>query len=200
MSIARESIELAKSSLVNWRERYDKHTYSSKVVFNMFYRAYPYEWFWENRRQFFGNDMRGLQQPLATPDEAIDKIAGTLRKVQLENVHPFMPQWMEKKKDVGVLSHGILDPLISAGERGDNKAIEELEYTFCYNNVVYRCLNVFFAGGSIGLGPVDSFTEATGAVVSDTYLTTNLRDLWTVFQKILGQPINAEYSPLSHLY
>ena len=200
MNIAADGINLAKESLVEWRKRYDGRVYPEKVVFNLFYRAYPYEWFWENRRMFFGSDMRGLAQPIASPQSAHENILGTVRKIQLENVHPFMPQWMAQKKNIGILAHELLDPLVADAAQGSNRAIEEIEYTFCYNNVVFRCMNMFFAAGGAGLDPVEACGEATGVIVSGEYLTSNLRDLMTVFQKVMGNAINSEYRPLPNLF
>jgi hypothetical protein len=200
MSMIADGIGSAQNSMQEWRARYDREVYPGKLVFNQFYRAYPYAWCWENRRLFFGDRMSGLSQPRSTPETAVRDTVGMLRDVQLNEIRPFMGQWMAEKRDVGIISHQMLDPLVRDAASGNNQAVEELEYTFCCNAAVFACLNIFFAAGSAGLTPVDAFGDATGAIVSDQYLTSNLRDLMTATQQVVLTQVNSIYRPLGNLF
>jgi hypothetical protein len=191
-----QGVDLAKDSLLEWRHRYPPQEYPYKVMFNLFYRAYPYEWFWDNRDRFFSGQDLGNQKKDGGPQAVFDRVAHLYRQIQMEQVFPNMEHWINSRRDVGVISHDALTPVLSGAQQGRNQDLEQLEFTFCYDNAIFKCLNVYFAAGWLGLNQLNAFFEATGASVSQVHLFSSLNGLMASIQNVISFSVNDHYAPL----
>jgi hypothetical protein len=107
---------------------------------------------------------------------------------------------MNQQQDVGGLNYKNNLPLISKSQGGDNKAIEEIEFTYLYYLMCNKAVLMWAAFGRKGFNQVDAIAQVTGAVVEYDKTIAYGHIISLLGQLGVSQSINNLYSPLSNLH
>lgn len=107
---------------------------------------------------------------------------------------------MNQQQDVGGLNYKNNIQLIAKSRNADNKATEELEFTYLYYFLCNKAVLFWSAFGEKGFSMVEAIAQVTGVIIEYNESIT-----YAVILNILGQmgiaaEMNKFYSPLPSLY
>jgi len=180
-----------------WRGRYSKAEYPSKLVMNIFYRQYAMGDIWNTTIEPSFGKLKGTEKDVLSAFQKLQmEYSQNSQKFTIGNT---LIDLMNKKQDIGGLNYANNIPLINQAQKGDNAALEELEFTYLYKFLSNEAVLMWAAFGRCGYNKIDAIAQVTGAVIADQPL-----DYSTILQ-ILGQigisrTMDNLYEPLPNLF
>lgn len=186
------------NNLVNWRNRYSKNEYPFKVVLNIFYRQYTMNSIWTSQINSSFDKFKNTE-PEVLP--AVRKLSveysNALQHFTIGNT---LVDLMNKQQDVGGLNYKNNIPLISRAQHSDNKAMEEIEFTYLYYYLSNIATLIWAAFGRKGFSKIEAIAQVTGVVI-EYGKPIEYSDILDVLGKLcISQMMNKIYSPLPNYY
>lgn len=181
-----ENVEFNMNNLKKWRDRYSPKEYPYKVVINMFYDLIPLKMIWPEILNCFNQGKK-----VNSIDEGINHISQLFRNAQL-TISNSMDQHMKDGIQVGDCNSLKLQPIIEKAKLGDNKFVEEIEYSY----IARTSLKAFFLiWASLGLNG-NSMEEAYQKISEATFPIADFEDFMIVF-KAFSNSVNIMIGGLS---
>jgi len=186
------------NNLRNWRSRYTKNEYPSKVVLNIFYRQYTMNSIWESQIENSFNRFKNTETDVLVAFQKLEmEYSNASGHFTIGNT---LLDLMNQQQDVGGLNYKNNIPIISRGQSGDNKAIEELEFTYLYYLLCNKATLMWAAFGRKGFAKVDAIAQVTGVVIEYDQ-PINYADILSVLGQLgVSESMNKIYSPLNNLH
>ena len=186
------------NNLRNWRSRYSKNEYPSKVVLNIFYRQYTMNSIWESQIENSFNIFKNTETDVLVAFQKLEKeYSNASGHFTIGNT---LIDLMNQQQDVGGLNYKNNIPIISRGQSGDNKAIEELEFTYLYYMLGNKATLMWAAFGRKGFSKVDAIAQVTGVVIEYNQPINYAGILAILGQLGVSESVNKMYSPLNNLH
>lgn len=181
-----------------WRNRYSKHEYPFKVVLNIFYRQYTMNSIWESHINGSFIRFKNTESDLI---QAFQKLESEYSDASHQfTIGNTLIDLMNQQQDVGGLNYKNNIPLISEAQSGDNKVIEELEFTYLYYLLCNKATLMWAAFGRKGFSQIDAIAQVTGAI-SEYNNTITYADILSILGQLgVSQSMNSMYSPLSNFH
>jgi hypothetical protein len=129
-----ENVEFNINNLKKWRDRYSNSDYPYKIVVNMFYDLIPLKMIWSDILSCFHQGAK-----VNSIDEGIVEISQVFRNAQL-TISDKMNEYMKNGIQVGDCNSVKLLPIVNKAKSGDNKFVEEIEYSY----IARTSLKAFF--------------------------------------------------------
>ena len=181
-----ENVEFNMNNLKKWRERYSSSEYPFKVVINMFYDLIPLEIIWSDILNCFDQGTK-----VNSIDDGIIQISQIFRNAQL-TISDSMNEFMKNGIQIGDCNLAKLLPIIDKAKSGDNRFVEEIEYSY----IVRTSLKAFFlTWASLGLNGY-TMEEAYQKITETTIPITDYKDFMIVF-KAFSNSVNIMIGGLS---
>jgi hypothetical protein len=186
------------TNLRNWRNRYSKSEYPSKVVLNIYYRQYTMNSIWNSQIDSSFSAFKARETDLIRAFQRLEtEYSNASQQFTVGNT---LIDLMNKREDVGGLNYANNIPLITKAQNKDKSAIEELEFTYLYYLLCNKATLMWAAFGRKGLSRIDAIAQLTGAVIE-----YNLPFTYSSILRLLGrlgvaQAMNSLYSPLPNLF
>jgi hypothetical protein len=188
------NFEHGMQEILSWRNRYSKTEYPEKVMINTFYRQYSVNFIWENLHSAFKRNIFGKsKQSFNDFTSAREYISQIYRQAQLQKVQPVLMELIGKRKDVGGLVFQNIFNLVNSARSNNNKAIEELEYSYIYYALANEYLFRWSACGMIGQNKQEAFIAVTGIGVNVDSMTTYENSLNLIGQLGAGRFLQNNY-------
>lgn len=186
------------NNLRNWRNRYSKSEYPSKVVLNIFYRQYTMNSIWTSQ----------IESSFSRFKNTETDVLQAFQKLELEysnasghfTIGNTLIDLMNKQQDVGGLNYKENIPIIARAQSGDNKAIEELEFTYLYYMLGNKATLMWAAFGRKGLSKIDAIAQVTGVVIEYSKPIEYADILSMLGQFGVSQSMNKMYSPIPNFH
>lgn len=181
-----------------WRERYSSTEYPSKIALNIFYRQYAMDFIWDmqiaNSFEKYKNsetDLLTAYRKIETKySESAEKFIGDNRLINL----------MKEGVEIGGLNYNSLSSLVSKAEKEDNKAIEELEFTYLYWLLANKANIMWASYGRLGYNEIESITKVTDAIIKINE-PLNYKNSLNIFGNlIVSKFMDKNYVPLNPLF
>jgi hypothetical protein len=186
------------NNLRNWRNRYTKNEYPSKVVLNIFYRQYTMKSIWESQIDNSFNRFKNTEIDVLVAFQKLETEYSNA-SIHFTNGNTLI-DLMNQQQDVGGLNYRNNIPLIRRGQSGDNQAIEEIEFTYLYYMLANKATLMWAAFGRKGFSRVDAIAQVTGVVIEYNQPITYAGILDTLGQLGVSQSMNQMYSPLNNFH
>lgn len=188
----------ATNNLKNWRNRYSKHEYPFKVVLNIFYRQYTMNSIWENQiENSFSRFKNTETDVLAAFQKLEEEYSNASGQFTIGNT---LIDLMNKQQDVGGLNYKTNIPIITRAQNGDNKAIEELEFTYVYYMLCNKATLMWAAFGRKGFSKIDAIAQVTGVVIEYSK-PIGYADILSVLGRLGIAPLmQTMYSPMPNFH
>ncbi|MDP8268541.1 MAG: hypothetical protein P9L97_07430 [Candidatus Tenebribacter davisii] len=172
MNLFSDIVEYNMNNLRTWRQRYSPNEYPYKVAKNMFYDLIPLKMIWPDILACFNQGERAN-----SIDEGRQYISQKFRRAQL-TISNSMDKYMEEGIKIGDSNSARLKPIIEKAKLGENKCVEEIEYSY----IARTSLKVFFlVWASLGLNGY-SMEEAYEKLSHLTFQTVDFEDFTLVFK------------------
>lgn len=184
--------------LKNWRMGFPKKDYPFKIVAGIFERQYAMNAIWESQIDNSFNQYKGSVPDIIKSFQQLEiEYSKSLQQFTIGNT---LIDLLNKKEDIGGLNYVNNIPLISKSQKGDNKATEELEFTYLYYLLCNKAALIWAAFGRKGFSRIEAITQVTGGAIAPDYPIN-----YASLLKVLGQigvafTMNKLYTPLSPLY
>jgi hypothetical protein len=186
------------NNLVNWRNRYSKNEYPFKVVLNIFYRQYTMNSIWTSQiNSSFDRFKNTEPEILPAVKKLVVEYSNASQHFTIGNT---LVDLMNKQQDVGGLNYKNNIPLISRAQQSDNKAMEEIEFTYLYYYLSNTATLIWAAFGRKGFSKIDAIAQVTGIVI-EYGKPIEYSDILDVLGKLgVSQMMNKIYCPLPNYY
>jgi len=191
----------ALQELQKWRVRYTNVVYPGKALINIFYRQHTVNFMWDYLYSAFEKNLFG--KPKISFNDYVtarNDINNVYRQTQLQKTQPILMSLLNQGKDVGDLSHSGMTNLVNRAESRDNKAVEELEFSYLYYALANEYLFRWSASGMIGKNKQEAFIAATGIGVNTDTMSNYGNSLNLLGQLGASQFLQRNYKPLSDLF
>lgn len=186
------------TNLNNWRELYSSHEYPFKIVLNIFYRQYTMKSIWDNHINSSFSRFKNSETDFMQASQKLEmEYSNASNHFIIGNT---LIDLMNKQHDVGGLNYKNNIPLVSKGQSGDNKAIEELEFTYLYYFLSNKATLLWAAFGRIGFSQIDAITQVTGTLIEYRKEIDYAGILSILGMLGASKTMNKMYSPLSNLH
>jgi hypothetical protein len=186
------------NNLRNWRARYTKTEYPFKVVLNIFFRQYSMNSIWLDQIDAsfakFKNTEANLIQAFQNLENAYSKVS------EQYTVGNTLIDLMNQMNDIGGLNYRNNIPLINKGQSGDNKSIEELEFTYIYYLLCNKSTLMWAAYGRKGYSKLDAIAQITGVIIEYEKAIEYATILEILGKLGVSATMNKIYSPLNNLF
>ncbi|KUO66633.1 MAG: hypothetical protein APF83_01440 [Lutibacter sp. BRH_c52] len=184
--------------LKEWRNRYSKSEYLSKIVLNTFYRQYAMDYIWDsqiiNSFESFSNTESQILKAYQKLEFEYSKSAENfILDNRLESL-------IKEGMEIGGLNYNTSLPLILQAEKGNNKVVEELEFTYLYWLLANKSILMWASFGRIGYNYLESVTKVTNAIIKMNEPFTYKNSLNIFGQLIVSNFMDTKYVPLKPLY
>ena len=187
------------NNLKTWRNRYLKSEYPFKIVQNIFYRQYTMNSIWESQIDNSFDNFSNTENDVLTAFQKLE-LEYSNASVNFTSGNRLI-DLMNLKEDVGGLNYKNNISLISNGRDGDNKAIEELEFTYIYYLLGNKSALMWAAYGRTGYLRLDAIAQVTGAVIEFPQPITYNNIIGGIFSQLgLANAMNKLYTPLNNLH
>lgn len=148
-----------RESLVQWRSRYDRSEYPSKVLLNLFYTVAPLDCIWAGilsayGRQLFPATSEGFWA-------AKQEVADEYHRAQKREVLPTLERRLTEGIVVGECESRRYFDTVRKAAAGSNADVEELEFTYIYYDVIVTLIIDWAALGRTGVSPDQAFEWVT---------------------------------------
>lgn len=185
------------TNLKNWRNRYSKNEYPFKVVLNIFYRQYTMNSIWDTQINNSFIQYRNTEIEILKAFQKLEtEYSNASGKFTIGNT---LIDLMNQQQDVGGLNYRNNISLISRGQSGDNKAIEELEFTYLYYLLANKATLMWAAFGRKGFSQTDAIAQVTGAIIEYEQAMKYPDILNLLGQLGISKTMKSLYSPLNNL-
>jgi|TARA_B110000967_G_scaffold207508_1_gene257066 hypothetical protein len=186
------------NNLYSWRNRYSKSEYPSKIVLNIFYRQHTMNSIWESQIDSSFNKFKNSETDKLTAFRKLElEYSNASKKFTVGNT---LIDLMNQQKDVGGLNYKNNIPLINSGRSGDNKAIEELEFTYLHYLLRNKATLMWAAFGRKGFSKIDAIAQVTGAVIEYNQ-PIDYAVILDIFSQLgVAQSMQKLYTPLKNLF
>jgi hypothetical protein len=152
---------LRREMLLEWRKRYIKEIYSSKVAWNLFYDLFALDTFWGDS-EVSGYLMHGV--PIFSNfADSYEFIKERYRTIQTQVVAPKLQGYLNQNPTVLGISWLNCLPLVDKANNGSNADVEEIEYSYIYYGTVNLSVQAWLALRFVGCKDDQSFETVTGA-------------------------------------
>jgi len=204
MDFVKKCVQSHVDKLLEFRGRYDKQDYPLKVIKNLFYDLYTDKKTWTMFMNIVGT------QQFTDHDKAWDYLMTVRRKIQLEEVHPNLENFLKQDDPITQsLNFSSYISKIESAKNGDNKEIENIEYAYIFYELVS---DFVFRWESIGL--MDKHADeacyiATEMLPGDANFES-FENVFKTFSKIAGLYLAGQnattgknfglYTPISPLW
>lgn len=189
--------EEAKSNLLLWRNRYDKTLYSEKVVQNIFYGNLTMEILCGNVSNYFNGQLDKMNF-----ENSYKLIQNSFEKIAIEKSQNLLPIILKERANVpiGNIKYETYIPQINKASKGDNKEVEDLEFSYIYYYLSNITVKMWCALGITRLNKIDAITNLSNAII-ETADITNYSEIENILGKLIVAPyLNSQYSPLKPLF
>ncbi|MCK4338420.1 MAG: hypothetical protein KAW87_00305 [Candidatus Cloacimonetes bacterium] len=167
-----KNVEFNMNNLKKWRDRYSPNEYPYKVVINMFYDLIPLQMIWSDILNCFSQGKK-----VNSIDEGIILISQIFRNAQL-SIKDSMEEYMTNNIQICDVSSTSLKIMIEKAESGDNKFVEEIEYSYIARTSLKAFFLIWAAMGLSG----NSMEKAYQKISEATFPIKNFDDFEIVFQ------------------
>lgn len=183
------------NNLNTWRNRYSKSEYPSKIVLNIFFRQYTMNSIWESQIDSSFSKFKNTETDTLIAFRQLElEYSHASRQFTIGNT---LIDLMNQSKDVGGLNYKNIIPLINRGQNGDNKAIEELEFTYLHYLLRNKVTLMWAAYGRNGFSKIDAIAQVTGAVIEYNQ-PINYAGILQLFSQLgVAQTMQELYTPLN---
>ncbi len=195
-----KAYSIFKNELIAWRNRYSKYEYPEKVMINSFYGQHSVDFIWNSIYEIFKNVEHTGKKVYFDFNKARDSINNNYRTAQLNDVRPVLLSLLEKKLNAGGLNFNKFSNLVLAARNKENKAIEDIEYTYIYYSLANEYLFTWAAYGLLGMTRYNAFIETTDFEINTEIMTNYENSLSLLGQYGTAQFLNKNFSPLSPLF
>jgi hypothetical protein len=184
--------------LETWRSRYSKIEYPFKIVVNTFYRQYTMQAIWDTEINKSFEKYSGIESDIIKSFQHLEQeYSNASQKFTIGNT---LINLMNQMENVGGLNYSNSIPLITKAQNGDNKSIEELEFTYLYYFLCNKATLMWAAFGRKGFTKLEAIAQVTGVIIEYSQPIH-----YTDILNILGQlgcsgMMNSIYNPLPNLY
>lgn len=185
------------SNLLLWRNRYDKTLYSEKVVQNIFYGNLTMEILCGGVSNYFDGQLDKMNF-----ENSYKLIHNSFEKIAIEKCQNLLPIILKERANVpiGNIKYETFIPQINKASKGDNKEVEDLEFSYIYYYLSNITVKMWCALGITGLNKIDAITKLSDTIIETTDLTS-----YSEIENILGNLIvapylNSQYSRLKPLF
>jgi tetratricopeptide (TPR) repeat protein len=186
------------TQLKKWRDRYSNKEYPSKIILNIFYRQYIMDSIWEIQ---IINSFDKLANSEIEIIESFKKIENQYSiNAQKFNSGNRLINLMKESVEIGGLNYNSLLPLIEKAENEDNKAIEELEFTYLFWLLANKTSIMWSSFGRIGLTKFESVTKITGKIIKINESFTYKNTLAIFGNLIVSKFLETTYTPLKPIF
>lgn len=186
------------NQLKKWRERYSNKEYPSKIILNIFYRQYIMDSIWETQIRNSFDELANTEIEVL---EAFQKIeihySTNARKFNSGNR---LINLMKEGVEIGGLNYNSLLPLIEKAENEDNKAIEELEFTYLFWLLANKTSIMWSSFGRIGYNKFESVTKITEKIIKINESFTYKNTLTIFGNLIVSEFLETTYTPLKPIF
>lgn len=181
------------NNLQKWRNRYSTEEYPYKVALNLFYRKYTMKLMWDEIMAFANQSKKqsNFQQALMTLELYYSRTATT-------RVMPILEERLARypNENIGGSSYDHYLNLINQVRNGNNKAREEIEFSYLYFLLADKCTLYWAAVCSTGKDKISAIAAVTGFIISDM----ELNDYGIVSQELgqlyVSKYLQVNYTPL----
>lgn len=149
-----------RDKLKEWRRRYSKSAYPSKVAQNIVLDGLVQE-----REHNTYEDSFGIKEA-DNIQKAIDKVRKREEGIMNRALSDAEKAY-ENREWIGNMEVEGLKDKVSSAESKDDVAVEELEYSYVYYGLMYELFTGWYAAGICGLGREEAMGVMTGHVVDD---------------------------------
>jgi len=150
--------------LLEWRERYSKEEYPYKIIQNLFYDLFATQEIWAFIVSSFESLDKMTEKP-GTIKDAFNTLAMKKRQTALEYIHPRLMQLLKNNVQIaGEFCFSDLETEIRLAQNGDNSAVERVEFTYIFEELVDDSIYLWATFGLLGRSKEDAFYEVTGAL------------------------------------
>lgn len=185
------------SNLLLWRNRYDKTLYSEKVVQNIFYGNLTMEILCGDVSNYFDGQLDKMNF-----ENSYKLIHNSFEKIAIEKSQNLLPIILKERANfpIGNIKYETFIPQINKASKGDNKEVEDLEFSYIYYYLSNVTVKMWCALGITGLNKIDAITKLSNTIIETTDLTS-----YSEIENILGNLIvapylNSQYSRLKPLF
>ncbi len=151
-----------KAKLDEWRARYSREEYPSKVVINLFYELFAIEGIWTQIEQIFATPAKYSEY-----GEALEQMAHLKRSYQMGPLRGLLMQNLSSDKQAADTRKSDWTEKESLASRGDNEVVVEIEYAYWFYNQYCHVMLAWGACGLLGLSKEEAFEEVAGGMVGD---------------------------------
>lgn len=185
------------TNLKNWRDRYSKNEYPFKVVLNIFYRQYTMNSIWDTQLNNSFSQFRNTETDILKAFQKLEtEYSNASGKFTVGNT---LIDLMNQQQDIGGLNYKNNLPLITRGQSGDNKAVEELEFTYLYYLLANKATLMWASFGRKGFSQIDAIAQVTGAIIEYEQAIKYVDILNILGQLGISKTMKSLYTPLNNL-
>ena len=180
--------------LLEWRRRYSADEYPVKIAQNLLYEALTIQKMWvELKRSFSTMNLGGKRQLFTSFDEAHNYIFVRRRQIQTHEILPFLPAAYRSTEAIPRLNFSSFRKRVDEARRGNQKTLEEIEFTYYFHTAAYEMVYAWAAAGLLGLDEGKAFHEIATGVLSgvDFDSMDSLIGAFGQLASILYQPLSS---------
>ncbi len=184
----RDSIEM----LNTYRNRYNSNEYSQKIYANIVYNLLPFKLLWNEIEKCFG------RKNYNNIDDAYLAFGNLYREHQIMEIKPNIEIYLRDTHQIGSYDLYPLTINTKKASEGDNKKIEEIEYTYVFAVAVKEYLLYWIGLGLLGYTPNTALQTLTG--ITSFNKITKLSDAMGPITIICSQDVEKLYKPLPNYW
>jgi Ca2+/Na+ antiporter len=187
----------ALSNLLKWRNRYDKTSYAGKVVQNIFYGNLTMEILCGAIPAYFDGQLDKMNF-----ENSYTLIQNSFEEIAIEKSQNLLPIILEERAyvPIGNIKYETFIPQIIKASKGDNKEVEDLEFSYIYYFLSNVTVKMWCALGISGISKIDAIANLSNVIIETSELT-NYSQIENILGKLIVAPyLNSQYSPLNPLF
>ncbi len=186
-------ISMPRELLIKFRDRYDKSTYPGKIVQNLFYEAYT-----------ANGTFDAVVNCLDTSKfqdfyQSMNFVNSCKENYRRDTVMPNLVNWMNSGKKVWALEPSFFTSIVQKASHGDNKMVEEIEYAYQYDLVVFQLVYMYLGSLLLGMTPNGAFSTICHGQVSVGGKIQSFNEVTEAFYKVIAFTFNSIYRPMKPL-
>lgn len=184
------------TNLITWRSRYNKNEYGEKVLLNVFYRKYSTLFMWDKIQNSFNGNILWNDFNIGWRE--------MMKSYQNQSIktQPILLQLLSEKSDqiIGSVSYSEFTKFVIGAKQGNNKDVEELEFTYLHYLLNDQLILMWSAFGGTGLSKIDALAQMSGVIIAETDMSEYGKVENLIGQLCTGPYMNENYKALPPLY
>jgi hypothetical protein len=184
------------TNLITWRSRYNKNEYGEKVLLNVFYRKYSTLFMWDKIQNSFNGNILWNDFNIGWRE--------MMKSYQNQSIktQPILLQLLSEKSDqiIGSVSYSEFTKFVIGAKQGNNKDVEELEFTYLHYLLNDQLILMWSAFGGTGLSKIDALAQMSGVIIAETDMSEYGKVENLIGQLFTGPYMNENYKALPPLY